>query len=175
MCDHIYMYILVFIFSFVLPEVTAVNEAHEFHISKLNIHYNPKSSKLEMTLHLFIDDLEAAMIKSGFPVSRLETDNEDEKDHAFIASYLSSKIKLTIGRKPVTFTYLGKEEAERFDAVFIYLESDKIISLHDLSVDNQLFLESFDDQKNIVSVYDDKKLLDFFILNKKQTHHQIKQ
>lgn len=151
-----------------------MNSAHEFHVSKLNIHYNPETSKLEMTIHLFIDDLEMAMIKSGYPVKSLKTESENEKEHEYIASYVMSKINIFIDQKKIPLTYLGKEEAERFDAVFMYIESPVIASLNNLKIENSMLTEAFYDQKNIISVYNDKKLLDFFILNKKQTHHIIK-
>lgn len=142
---------------------------HDFHVSKLDVRYNPSSKSCELTLHLFLDDLEAAMKASGMVVESLKTSDEDERSNTKISQYLTSKIRITADGKLLNLQYIGREEAERFDAVFIYLEADQAGVPGQLNVENKLFHEIFTDQKNIVSVTFDKKLKAFEVLDKKQS------
>ena len=146
---------------------------HDFHVSKLDVRYNPASKSYELTLHLFLDDLEAAMKASGMKVEPLKTNEEEEKSNTRIRQYLTSNLRITSDGKLLNLQYIGREEAERFDAVFIYLETENTGIPGHLSIENRLFHEIFTDQKNIVSVTYDKKLKAFEVLDKKQPMLQV--
>lgn len=156
----------VLLFFFMLAGVD--NPAnHDFHVSKLDVRYNPATKSCELTLHLFLDDLEEAMKVSGFPVQSLQTNGGETKSNKNIQDYLTSKIRVTADNKLLSLHYIGHEEAERFDAVFIYLEAENAGMPGQLNIENRLFHEIFNDQKNIVSVTFDKKLKAFEVLDKK--------
>jgi hypothetical protein len=146
---------------------------HDFHVSKLDVRFNPENKHFECTLHLFLDDLENAMNASGYKVHKMETGFESKETQSKIEQYLSQKLKIFVDNKPVPFTYMGKEEAERFDAVFMYLEGAGYKTPKSVTIENHLFHEIFSDQKNIVSFTYDKTLKAFSILDKKNTRKQI--
>lgn len=146
---------------------------HDFHVSKLDIRMNPVSNSLECSLHLFIDDLEQAMKKGGFIKKDLMSGNEESEENK-ISGYLFQKIKIFLDGKPASLHYIGKEEAERFNAYFIYFEVKNITSAKQIEIEHRLFHEIFDDQKNIISFTKDKKLKDFLILEKDQIRHTFK-
>lgn len=149
-------------------------DVHEFHVSKVDIRYNTSASTLELTLHVFIDDLEKAMKKSGYLIQPLQTGTENQETDDAIARYLREKISISINQKPVKLDYLGKEEAESFDASYIYLEVKNVKNIQIISIDNKLLLDVFTDQKNMVAVYKDKNMLDFSICDHKDFKRDIK-
>lgn len=146
---------------------------HDFHVSKLDIRMNPVSNSLECSLHLFIDDLEQAMKKGGFIKEDLMSGNEESEENK-ISGYLFQKIKIFLDGKQASLHYIGKEEAERFDAYFIYFEVKNIATVKKIEIEHRLLHEIFDDQKNIISFTKDKKLIDFLILEKNHLRHTFK-
>ncbi|MBK8621416.1 MAG: hypothetical protein IPN79_06580 [Saprospiraceae bacterium] len=146
---------------------------HDFHVSKLDMNINPVTNSLECSLHLFVDDLERAMKQGGFIQKNLISGNVENEDQK-ISGYLSQKIKFKLDGKPVALNYIGKEEAERFDAYYVYFEVKATSSTKNLEIEHKLFHEIFDDQKNIISFTKDKKLKDFLILEKDHLRHTFK-
>lgn len=162
------MNVLMKFVSFLFMFPGSVNPVvHDFHVSKLDVRYNPATQSFELTLHLFLDDLEKAMNVSGFSVKSLQTNDENAKSSKKINDYLTTKIRVKADNTLLSLHYIGREEAERFDAVFIYLEAAHAGIPAQLNIENLLFNEVFDDQKNIVSVTFDKKLKAFEVLDKK--------
>ena len=165
---------LLFSWSWFFLSALAPVEAHEFHVSKLDLRHNTDASTLELTLHLFIDDLEKAMKKNGYGIQQLQTCVQSQETEDAIARYVKDKIKININQKPVTLVYLGKEEAESFDASYLYLEVKNVKNIQKIGIENRLMLEVFGDQKNMVAVYKNKDMLDFSIYDHKDFKREIK-
>jgi len=138
---------------------------HEFHISKCLIEYNEKESALQLTVHIFIDDLEEALRQQGADKLFICTEKESEKAEGYIYKYLQQKLKISLDDKAVDFSFVGKEVSEDLVAVWCYLEVENIESFKKLYVKNNTLLETFDDQKNIISIIGPNKLKGYFLFN----------
>lgn len=139
--------------------------AHEFHISKTLIEYNEKEKALQFTIHIFIDDLEEALRQQGADKLFICTEKESEKAEEYIYKYLQQKLKIKLDDKAVNYTFVGKEASEDLVAVWCYLEIENIESFSKLYVKNNTLVETFDDQKNIISVTGPNKRKGYLLFN----------
>lgn len=152
---------------------TSFAPAHEFHMSKCQIDYNEQEQALQMTLHLFLDDLEVALTQSGAEQLHLCTPKETDNAEEVLYQYLQKNFLLKVNQEGVTYEFIGKEQSEDLIGVWVYLEVVGVDSLREFSITNQLLLESFDDQKNITSVSVPPDQQQYFILQKGKTQESI--
>lgn len=131
-------------------------EAHEFHVSKCQIDYKQSESALQITLHIFLDDLELSMQKQGLEKQFLCTEKELEgADEAYFA-YLKNNFRITLNNgQAVDYQWIGKEISNDLAAVWTYLEIPDITDLSEISVQNLVLMDVHDDQKNIVQIRGD--------------------
>jgi len=139
-----------------IPSNNLIKEAipadHEFHMSKCEIAFNEEEKALQIILHLFIDDLESALAEEDIKDLYICTDKEVPEAEQHIANYLEQTFSLEVNGKDAAYSFLGKEVSEDLQAVWCYLEIIEIESLQELSIKNQILTNTFDDQKNIVSI-----------------------
>lgn len=136
-------------------------EAHPFYVSVTQIDYKEKT--LQITLKIFIEDLEKALNTAGKPSLNLGEKSEIKESEQYIQEYLKGKFRVTINNTPQMYSYVGKEEEN--DAVWVYLEISTIENVNSLEVYNSIITEQYSEQTNLVHTNIDgtKKSL---ILNK---------
>ena len=137
---------------------------HEFHVSKCQITYAEKENSLHISLHVFIDDLEEALRQRGKDKLFLCTEKEAEDADQYIAAYLTDRLNIEVNQEEVSFDFIGKEVSEDLAAVWCYLEVTGVSELKSLKVQNKLLLETFEDQKNIISIKGPGGKKGFFLL-----------
>lgn len=147
--------------------------SHDFHISRTEINYDNKTHEVQIAVHLFIDDFESALVKSGSPKLHLCTPKEHQTTDEAIEKYLNSKMKVYIGAKPITATFLGKETSTDKMAVWCYLEISNVKNISELTIENKLLNELFNDQKNITDFTVNKKRKAFVIFDSNKTQEKI--
>ncbi|MCO6478402.1 MAG: hypothetical protein J5I94_17360 [Phaeodactylibacter sp.] len=125
---------------------------HDFHVSKCLVEYNEGERALQMSLHLFIDDLEEALRRQGKDNLFICTRKEDQQAETYIYRYLQQNFRFEVDGKERDYVFIGKEVSEDLAAVWCYLEITGVSSLKELKVNNSILMEVFDDQKNLVSV-----------------------
>lgn len=123
---------------------------HQFHVSKCQIDYSSQEQALQITLHLFIDDLEAALQLQGAENLYICTPKEHKKAEKYIGRYLKQHFNLVVNEATVDYDFLGKEQSDDLQAVWCYLEIPNVNQLNSLEITNSLLMEAFEDQKNIV-------------------------
>lgn len=141
--------LLLYVASFSVQDVSPL---HDFHVSKCLIEHNPNSQALQISLHLFIDDLELALEQKGHKGLFICTPKEKENANKILTAYLARKLSLEINNEKRAFDFIGKEISDDLSGVWCYLEITNVNELKALSVQNTLLLDVFDDQKNIVSL-----------------------
>lgn len=146
---------------------------HDFHVSKMDVHHNLKTSSWEVTLHVFTDDLELAMNKSGFQVKGVGSTSESSDTDEKIAAFLQKNITIYVDGVLQKTKYIGKEEADRFDAAYVYFEFPSTASMKEIKIVNNLFFNVFNDQKNIITVTYKHKLKGFLISDEKNIVHSF--
>ena len=133
-------------------QVKADAAVHAFHVSKCQVEYNEGEQALQISLNLFIDDLEEALRRQGAGKLQLCTPREAPDAENHLQRYLRRHFIIRVNGKALDYTFIGKEISEDQAAVWCYLEITNVQKFRELSVTNNLLLEVFEDQKNIVSI-----------------------
>ncbi len=126
---------------------------HDFHVSKCLVEYNEAERALQVSMHIFIDDLEEALRRQGADQLFLCTEREAANAETHLRRYLEQNFRLQANGAPAAYEFLGKEISDDLAAVWCYLEVTGIDHLEQLTVTNRILTEVYDDQKNIVSVF----------------------
>ncbi len=162
-------YILTFLSLFL-----GANNLHDFHLSKTDIHYKTDQQSLQITVHTFIDDTEAAMREiENLPYKFFENSEHAATDSIF-SMYLTENIIITINGEQQECYYLGKEQSEDIQAVYAYLEIENVSAFDEIEIQNSLLMELFDDQRNVINFKIDNKSKAFHMLNKGDDKKLIK-
>lgn len=129
---------------------------HDFHTSLAEVNYNPKTQALEITVRVFTDDLERALTEfnNGKSVKISSSSNAND---ALIHGYLKKHFAfITPDKKLLAYDFLGKEI--ELDATWLYIELPDAGNLGGHMIYNNIMLELFEDQTNLLNlIYPDKK------------------
>jgi hypothetical protein len=155
-------------FSLILLGVLLPGEIsdHKFYVSKCLIEYVEEEQSIQVTLHLFLDDLENALKKRGAGDLFLCTSKEEAEADSLVAQYIAQKLSLNIEGEPIELNFLGKEISDDFAGVWCYLEALHIQAPKKLEVSNKILTEMFDEQQNIVSIRYEGKKENYFLFTK---------
>ncbi|MEX0884199.1 MAG: DUF6702 family protein [Cyclobacteriaceae bacterium] len=129
--------------------------AHPFYISLTDMVYNPDNERVEIAQKIFWDDLEVALSHTnGSPVDFLNPTDPAQLEK-LIETYLLQKNQLTINGRKIKLEYLGHEIEE--DAAWFYMETETVDIPKKITITNELLIEDFPTQQNIVNFYVDRK------------------
>lgn len=136
----------------VLLLLLSFSSAHKYYVSVTNIEYSKDDRAFQITSRVFIDDLDK-LLKERYGVeAKLATPKESKLADEYIEKYFRTKFAVEFNGKPVTYNFLGKRYET--DMVICYLEipNVKISETKSMSVQNEVLMDLFDDQQNIVHV-----------------------
>jgi hypothetical protein len=124
--------------------------AHDFHTSITEMRYNPKEKSFEISLRVFTDDLEKAL-SATHQNKKFIVDNNDKND-SFVEAYVKRHFVVTNSKnqKP-NINYIGKEKEG--DATWIYLEMPVNEGISGSKIQNNVLIDMFEDQTNIVNIF----------------------
>jgi len=155
-------------FDLRLPLAAAL---HDYHMSNIDIEYNAETQALEIIMKIFIDDLEDGIKASGVEEKLyLCTDREVETGDVQVYTYLQEKMKLNVDGEAVSFNYIGKETSEDLVAMYCYLEVEDVPFVNEITVSNDMLMEVFDDQINIIKLKSKSTGKRGFMMLKKGAH-----
>lgn len=138
---------------------------HEYHVSISEINWNQNSSKWEVTVHTFIEDLEFAISQQLDTEYVLKHDNPNELISYLERTFIIGSIKSN------NMSYVGMEE-DGHD-VYIHLEFKGESNPGELMIKNTMLTEVFEDQQNMHHItYNQKKYSAY--LNRDKTETKIK-
>lgn len=154
-------------FLFIYSPWTDIGAAHDFHLSRCEINYDVKSGDLQVAAHIFIDDLEKAILETSKKDLFLATSKEKAESEAEIFKYIHQKLIMRVGGKTIPLTWIGKEVSDDKIALWCYLEAQNVRIKPSLLLENKILTELYQDQKNIVDFTVDKKKTHFAIFDYK--------
>lgn len=131
---------------------SAFRPAHEFHVSTTEIEYAPDREQVQITIHLFIDDLELALMAAGAPKLYIGTPDEMQQTSQHLSRYLEKNFRLSWNQQYLPTGMLGYEISDDMQALFVYLSANTKQPMQHIQVENTVLTEIYDDQKNIVKV-----------------------
>lgn len=130
--------------------VNTVAAKHPYYISVADIHHNQNFARLEITLRIFVDDLEKAIALHQSVPSFYITDPDDTSTRDMIRLYLDDRFRLAVNREAASTEFLGGEVED--DTFWAYLKVDGVGRLDQLEIEYTVLLEVFEEQLNLVHV-----------------------
>lgn len=144
---------------------------HKYYVSLCEIEYLKEKQSVQITLGVFIEDLEFILNKNSGKQLNLGSKTEAGNIDDYYKKYLNEHLLFTINGKNLPYKFIGKEYDG--DIVRFYLEINNIKELKSIAVTNNILIQEFDNQKNIVKI----KVKDFnktFYLNKSNDKSLLK-
>lgn len=127
--------------------------AHDQHTSSAEMEYNPRTQKLEVSLTVFVDDLELALMRHSERLMSLEKTPASDFD-AQIQAYLARSFIVTEANgRAAKIEWLGRElEAEKSESprVTLFFEVPLIACLSGVSLQHTVFCDLYKDQSNLL-------------------------
>jgi len=138
---------------------------HKYYISLTKIEYKKEEKLLQVTMRIFIDDLENTLNSTFNKNIELALPNESEDIDTLISKYISTKFNVKINNLDTTYFYLGKEYEN--DVVYLYLELKNIDQINSIEIKNNMLMEMFPEQKNIIKLNINSLKKTFLLTNQK--------
>ena len=164
---------ILFLFLISFLSTSPLIDAHEFHLSKSTINYNTEAQSLQITMNMFIDDLELALKPMAGDTLKICTRKEKESAEGSIHDYILEHFIIEINGKKITPSFLGKEPSDDLAAVWCYLEVEGVSAISEISVTNNIMIELFDDQKNMTNIQVDRKRVEDILFTSEKTTEKI--
>ncbi len=149
--------------------VFATAFAHAYHTSITKIDYNAKEHSLEISMRVFTDDLESVLShQNNKQIFKVE--NNDKNDIA-IERYVRKCFRFSNNKnQAIDYQYIGKENEG--EATWVYLEIPFNENIVGTKLQQNVLLDFFSDQVNIVNVTykGDRKS---YVFKAKETLHEL--
>ena len=123
---------------------------HPFFVSVIDMKHNAKDKNVEISVRVFIDDLETVLKKNYNSTTDISTSTKDAAVNSFIAKYIQAKLQLTINGKQQTTKYIGYEIQK--ESAWIYVEVNDVATINSLSVKCNLLYDYQAKQSNIFNI-----------------------
>jgi hypothetical protein len=138
---------------------------HAFHTSITQIEYNSKAKNYEISVRIFTDDFETAINTEN--KSKGTKIQDGDKNDALVSAYVLKHFSIISPQnKKAILKYIGKENEDL--ATWLYFEMAEDSFVKGSKIQQNVLMELFDDQVNIVNIKkgDDRKSLLFDLKNK---------
>lgn len=144
---------LIFLFTAALCTSIHANDVHNVHLSMCELRFNTHTSKFEVAIRIFIDDLEKALENEGAKNLKICTPDETSDTQSHINKYIDKYFTIQIDGVVLKGKFLGKEVTEDLIAVWFYVEYTVVNpSPKKCILTNNILLDIYDDQKNIMDI-----------------------
>ncbi len=90
------------------------------------------------------------MQDAKLPKTYFASSKEIKNSEEVLTKYLKERFKLTSKDKTLEWKWVGKEVSEDYLALWCYLEISDVKPLEEVTVQNDVLLDLYDDQTNIV-------------------------
>lgn len=142
-----YKFLLLFLFASLSAKT---NTVHKFYMSVMQVSYVTEMQTLQITLRVFIDDLELEIANKTQQKLQLDTDKELKTSPEILKNYLNQNLQFTINNQKKQFQYLGKKY-DKNNVVF-YLEITNVEKIQSFEIENKLLIHTFNEQQNLVKM-----------------------
>lgn len=139
---------------------------HDIHLTKAQVDVNVAEQSVQVSMHIFLDDLEKVIQEeTGFTKTmHLGTEKEVPEGDSLLAVYLSNHFLITANEQPLSFSFVGKENSQDLLAIWCYFEFPlSEIPTKDLTLTNNVLMELYKDQQNIITLSGPNKKRDYLL------------
>jgi hypothetical protein len=141
---------------------------HKFYVSVFIVEFNEIKKTLEITSQVFIDDMEMLFRNKNIELDLYSI--SDINSDSLIKDYFMSIFKIKKGTEILEYEFLGKQIVD--DILNCYMEVKNISIKDSLIIENKLFIDLYDSQKNIIH-FKGKNNNKSFLMNYEKTEIQL--
>tara|TARA_B100001996_G_C18577835_1_gene561022 strand:+ start:430 stop:930 length:501 start_codon:yes stop_codon:yes gene_type:complete len=141
---------------------------HKFYVSVFIVEHNEINKTLEITSQVFIDDMEMLFRNKNIELDLYSI--SDINSDSLIKDYFMSIFKIKKGTEILEYEFLGKQIVD--DILNCYMEVKNISIKDSLILENKLFIDLYDSQKNIIH-FKSKNNNKSFLMNYEKTEIQL--
>jgi uncharacterized protein DUF6702 len=120
---------------------------HPLHVTLTSIDYNSLDEKCEITIKIFSDDFEIALEKYSNQDLNINSVEETKNIEEIITSYIENNFSIIFDDKKHDLMYISKEN--NHEATWLKFEIG-ISDFQTINIQNNLLLNVYDDQKNLI-------------------------
>jgi len=127
-----------------------ISMVHPLHVSVTEIEMDETDGRLEVMMRVFMDDLELTFRNEYkmpeldiLAATSLSVDQMTEQ-------YMADHFKISLDNVPQKIQYLGHEQEG--EAFIFYIEVDKVKKWNTILIRNDILMETYRDQSNLVHV-----------------------
>lgn len=124
--------------------------AHKYYMSITQVNYSDKDKSIQITLRIFIDDIETTLNTRYGIDSKLDTKAELKNVNEYVEKYLRSRFNVSVNGTQAKYTFLGKEYDTDVMKCYIEIPSVEKNHLKNIEITNNLLFEMFPEQQNLV-------------------------
>jgi hypothetical protein len=124
---------------------------HKFYVSLSEVRYNTETERFEVSMRIFPDDMDQALLARSGIITQLATELEHKSADSLLMVYLLEDFSIKVNGVLIELNYLGKEPES--DAIWCYLESSRVTAPESITIQSVLLTEYFPDHVNIIQVY----------------------
>jgi hypothetical protein len=121
---------------------------HPYYMSVTEIEHKAAEKELQLSVKIFVDDLEEALEQEYKQPFNLYNENGKKANEAYINTYLQKHLKLTVDKQQVVPAMIGFEIQQ--EALWVYFEVKKIAKLKTAVVFTDVLYSLRKDQINII-------------------------
>lgn len=145
--------LLALLYSFLLSFHSPVT--HDFHVSLTEMEY--RDQEIQVTMKVFANDLKLALERRGQAIDLTDTKTASEP----IEDYLSEHFALYQRSKRLDGHLVGYEQ--EVEVIYLYYAVEMTSQPDQLTVENRLFFELFEDQSHIVNFKKEEDWVSVFL------------
>ena len=127
---------------------SATAPAHVFYVSIARVRWNADEARLDVSVRIFTDDLEEAIIAEGGPRLRLWTGQAHADRDRHVSDYLASRMAFRVNGADRQLTWAGMEDA--LDATACLVQITGVDRVETIEVENRILIDMFDTQANVM-------------------------
>lgn len=124
---------------------------HKFYVSTIRVEYRAVQKTLQVTMRIFIDDLQETLDRNFHKKFELGGSVEPTEIDTLIKRYINSHFEVLINDKRISMNFLGKEYEN--DMVYLYVELTDIDTISSIAIKDDMLMDVFEDQKNIINIF----------------------
>ena len=135
-----------YLILFIIPLLSF--SAHKYYLSLTQIEYRSEKKSVQITINVFMNDIEIALNEDYNIDLRLHTKKELKDNDVYFIKYLKEKLHFKIDGISKEYNYIGKEYDG--DLVYFYLEIENIKEVNSIEIENKILTNKFSEQKNLI-------------------------
>ncbi|RKF03752.1 hypothetical protein C8N26_1379 [Tenacibaculum lutimaris] len=134
---------------------------HKYYVALTEIEYKEDSKSIQMIMNVFMDDIELAINKDYNTNLQIASKNQLVNIDDYFYKYLQQHFKVIINNKETSYKFIGKEYDG--DIVYFYLEIENVSLPKSIKIENNILVEHFPDQQNLIKATVNKKRKSLFL------------